>query len=268
MSKYKLIALDLDGTLNNDKREITPYTKEILIKAQTQGAIVVLASGRPLAGLSREAEILNLKQHHGLLLSYNGGKVVDITTDKVLYEKSIPNGIAKKLLRFLENYDVTPIVDDGKYVYTNTPNGFKMQYETSNNNLIIKEVENIADSVDFSPVKILISSPEEILKAVSDEIIDSFKEDISFIFSAPFYLEATAKGISKAESLKSICESLNIFPEEVIAFGDAENDISMLEFAGKGVAMGNSCQALKDVADEITLSNNEDGIAHILSRYF
>jgi hydroxymethylpyrimidine pyrophosphatase-like HAD family hydrolase len=76
------------------------------------------------------------------------------------------------------------------------------------------------------------------------------------------------KGISKAGSLQTICDILNIKREEVIAFGDAQNDISMIEFAGMGVAMGNACEELKAAADEITLSNNDDGIAHTLEKYY
>ena len=265
---YKLIALDLDGTLNNDQKVITPKTREALIKAQQQGAIVVLASGRPTSGLFGESQALDLEQYHGVLLSYNGGKVIDVTTQEVLLEKAIPCSLAKKLLRHLEAFDVTPIVDNGEFIYTNDPQGFNISYESEGNHLPLKIVENIADAIDFNPVKILIASPHEKLVPASQNIIEPFKQDLSFIFSAPFYLEATMKGIDKAKSLALICKKLNILPQEVMAFGDAQNDKSMLEFAGLGVAMANATDELKAIADEITLSNNEDGIAHTLAKYF
>lgn len=91
---------------------------------------------------------------------------------------------------------------------------------------------------------------------------------MSFVQSAPWFYEGTAKGVSKSASLGAACERLGIRPQEVMAFGDAQNDMSMLEFAGYGVAMGNACSELKAIADEITLSNNEDGIAAAISRHF
>lgn len=268
MTKFKLIALDLDGTLNNDQKVITPKTKEALIDVQKKGVTVVLASGRQYPGLARERKALELDNYHGLLLAYNGGKVVDASTDEVVYEKAIDRELAIELLRHLEQFPVTPIVDDGKDIYTNQPDGFKIDTEATNNNLGVKVVDNIADSIHFSPVKVLIAAPEEILRPLGETIMKPFEDRLDFIYSAPFYLEATMKGISKASSLKMICNKLNIKREEVMAFGDAENDMSMLQFAGHGVAMENACDSLKKVADEVTLSNNDDGIAHTIHKHF
>lgn len=266
--RYKMIALDLDGTLNNDQKVITQKTRDALIAVQKQGVIVVLASGRPTPGLKRESEALELKKYHGLLLSYNGGKVVDVTTKKVIYEKSVPKDLAVRFLKHLETFPINPIVDNGKDYYTTNKDSFMIEFECKLNNLGAKIVNNIADEVDFNPVKILVAAPNEVLVPVAEKIMEPFQEEMSFVFSSPFYLESTMKGINKARSLQTICDLLHIKPEEVMAFGDAQNDISMLEFAGMGVAMGNACDSVKAIANEITLSNNEDGIAHTLERYF
>lgn len=262
----KLIALDIDGTLYNDEKKITHKTRQALIDAQKNGHVAVLASGRPTPGLYLQSEELKLEKYHGLLLSYNGGKVTDITSNEVIYQKAIPNKTAKKLLKHLEKFDVNPIVDDGVYIYTNKPNGFKLDFESQQNRLEIKKVDNICNSVDFDPVKILIAAPNEILAPLIDEICKPFKDTLSFVMSAPFYLEATVKGVTKAHALKKISEKLNIDRSDVIAFGDAENDMSMIEYAGKGVAMGNACETLKEAADMVTLSNNDDGIAFALDK--
>ena len=266
--KYRLIALDLDGTLNNDKKIITRRTKEALIAVQKKGVIVVLASGRPITGLKRESEALQLEKYNGILLSYNGGKVVDANSKQVLYKKSLPNETAVKLLKHIEDFPVTPIVEDGKQYYTTSKDEFMIEFESNLNSLGVKEVDNVAAAVDFSPIKILIAAPNDVLVPSSKQIMEPFKSELSFVQSTPFYLEATMKGINKASSLQAVCDKMNISPEEVIAFGDEHNDIKMIEFAGLGVAMGNACQQLKAVADEITLSNNEDGIAHILEKYY
>lgn len=264
----KWIILDLDGTLNNDEKKITPKTQAALLAAQEQGAKVVLASGRPTSGFKREIEALQLNKHENYILSYNGGKIIHVTTGEVIYENAIPIPLAKELCRHLEQFDVTPIVDDGATIYTPTPDGFMIPYESKGNYLSIQKVDNIADAIDFSPVKVLIASPNEILVPLLDEISSPFKDRLNFTLSAPFYYEATMKGIDKASSLKKLCELLHIDTADMIAFGDAQNDLSMVQMAGYGVAMGNACDALKEVADEITLSNNEDGIAHTLAKFF
>lgn len=266
--RYKMIALDLDGTLNNDDKIITPKTKAALIEAQRKGVVVVLASGRPTPGLNRESDALELEKYKGLLLSYNGGRVVHAATKEVLYEKSMSQEIAVRLLKHLEDFPVNPIVDDGKHYYTTDPESFMIETECKLNNMGIKLVSNVADGIDFAPVKVLIAAPNETLVPASEKIMEPFLEELSFIQSSPYFLEATMKGINKASSLQTICKLLKIKPEEVMAFGDAQNDISMMEFAGLGVAMGNACDALKEVADEVTLSNNDDGIAYTLNKYF
>jgi hypothetical protein len=245
-----MIVLDVDGTLINDEKIITPKTKDALIAVQRQGVIVVLASGRPSPGLLGE------EKYHGLLLSYNGGKVIDATTQKVIYQKSIPRETATRLLKHLETFPVTPIMDDGKYIYTTDEDAYQIRYESQNNNLKIKIVNNLADDINFCPIKILIAAPNEVLLSASKKIMAPFENELSFTLSAPFYLKATMKGVSKASSLRIICNILNIKPEEVMAFGDAQNDIPI------------ACEELKAIADEVTLSNNEDGIAHTLKKYY
>lgn len=267
MQMKKWIILDLDGTLNNDEKKITPKTQAALLAAQEQGAKIVLASGRPTSGFKREIEALQLDKHENYILSYNGGKIINIKTNEVIYENAIPMPLAKEVCRHLEQFDVTPIVDDGATIYTTDPNGFMIPYESKGNYLAIQQVENIADAIDFSPVKILIASPNEILIPLLEDISAPFKEQLNFTLSAPFYYEATMSGIDKASSLKKLCALLSIDTKDMIAFGDAQNDASMVQLAGYGVAMGNACDALKEIADEITLSNNEDGIAHTLAKF-
>lgn len=264
---YKMIVLDIDGTLTNKEKEITPRTKTILKKAQEQGIILALASGRPIIGLRKFSHELELDSHHGLLLAYNGGRVIDAQTDQLLYEKLIPLDQATTLLKHFEQFPVTPMVTDDSYLYVSDINGYKVDYEKSINGLPVKEVSCLSETLNFSPVKVLLSAPNDILLSIMDEIRKPYEEEYSFIMSESFFLECNMKGISKGSSLARICHQMQIKPEEVIAFGDAPNDLSTIKFAGLGVAMGNACQELKDIANEITLTNNEDGVAVILEKY-
>lgn len=262
----KIIALDIDGTLYNDEKKITQKTKAALLQAQKNGHILVLASGRPTAGLKKIAKELAMDQYHGLLLAYNGGVVIDYASGEVLYKNTIPNALAKQFLHHLEKFPVNPIVDDGETIYTTDPESFMVSYERTSNHLEVKKVANLCNAIDFSPAKILIAAPEELLSEKIPFIKASFQDKLSFVLSAPFYLESTPVGINKADSMDKICTLLKIKASNIIAFGDAQNDIPMLAFAGTSVAMGNGCEALKRVADIVTTSNNEDGIALALEQ--
>lgn len=268
MSKFKLIALDLDGTLTNDEKKITEKTRAALIEAQKKGAIIVLASGRPTSGLLREAKFLEMEKYHGLLLAFNGAKVTDYTTNEVIFEQAIPEKDTHEVLKHLKKFDIDVMIDEGENMLIEDINGYKAEYESSNNNLILKQVDDLDKYITFSPNKILISAEAEYLNSVADEIKKPFEDRLAIYFSAPFYLEIMAKGIDKANSLNILCQKLGISKDEVIAFGDGQNDMSMIKFAGLGVAMANAGDEVKEAADEITLSNNEDGIAHTLEKYF
>ena len=262
--KYKLIAMDLDGTLNNDNKIITPRTRGKLIWVQKQGVRLALASARPSPGLFRERDLLDMQHHHGILMSYNGGRIVDAGTGEVLYETSMNIDEARAVLRCLERLPVTPILDDGKQFYVTDKNGYKVDYECRNNCMMCTEVENLASFLNFAPIKILMSANPADIGAIQRSISGFLPQTLTVVQTADFYLEIIPRSINKGQGIRDICRTLGLLPEEVIAFGDAPNDIPMLQAAGMGVAMDNAHEAVKAAADYITLSNNEDGIAAAL----
>ena len=264
--EYKLIAMDLDGTLNNDQKIITEKTKAALMAAQKRGIRLALASARPSPGLFKERDILRLQDHNGILMSYNGGRIVDAATGKVLFETSMDLAQTKQVLRRLEALPVTPILDDGVQFYVADKNGYKVDYECKNNNMTCTEVGNLADFLSFAPIKILMSVQPEELAEVQKQIADFLPETLTVVQTAAFYLEVIPKVINKGQGIRDICAVLGIDPSEVISFGDAANDIPMLREAGMGVAMGNAAEAVKAAANMVTLSNNDDGIAVALEK--
>ena len=263
---YKLIAMDLDGTLNNDQKIITEKTKAALMAAQQKGIRLALASARPSPGLFKERDILRLQDHKGILMSYNGGRIVDAQTGTVLFETSMDLEETKAVLRKLEALPVTPILDDGVQFYVTDQNGYKVDYECKNNNMVCSEVGNLADFLTFAPIKILMSVQPEELAQVQTQIAAFLPESLTVVQTAAFYLEVIPRVINKGQGIRDICKVLGIEPAEVVSFGDAANDIPMLEAAGMGVAMGNAQTAVKQAADMVTLSNNEDGIAAALEK--
>ena len=264
--KYRLIAMDLDGTLNNDEKKITPRTRDALMAAQAAGIRLALASARPSPGLYKERDVLRMQEHRGVLMSYNGGRIVDAATGETLFETSMPMEAAREVLRALEKLPVTPILDDGRQFYVTDREGYKVDYECRNNGMTCDEVPNLADFLHFAPVKILMSVDPEQIAAVQREIAALLPDDLTVVQTAAFYLEVIPRAINKGQGILDICRALQMQPEEVVAFGDAENDIPMLRAAGVGVAMGNADPAVKAAADMVTLSNNEDGIAYALAK--
>ena len=187
--KLKLIALDIDGTLTNDEKKITADTLSTLLKFQEQGIRVMLASARPVPGLYSAASELRLGDHHGILMAYNGGKVVDATDGQLLSQTHMDLNKTRELLLFLEALPVTVILDDGERFYVEDAHGYKVEYECWNNQMDCTEVDNLADFLDFSPVKLLLSvDPDEILN-IQDMIRSHLPDDLCVVRTAPFYLE-------------------------------------------------------------------------------
>ena len=264
--KYKLIAMDLDGTLNNDQKIITEKTRAALMKAQEMGIRLALASARPSPGLFRERDALRLQDHGGILMSYNGGRIVNAADNRVLFETAMDMEETREVLRELEKLPVTPILDDGVQFYVTDKGAYKVDYECANNRMECTEVENLADFLNFAPIKILMSVLPEEIKQVQAQIAAFLPESLTVVQTAAFYLEVIPRTINKGQGIRDICRTIGISEAEVVSFGDAENDIPMLRTAGVGIAMGNAKDDVKAAADMVTLSNNDDGIAYALQK--
>ena len=270
----KVIIMDVDGTLTNSKKVITPKTKEALMKAQEAGAILILASGRPTSGLRDLAKELEMDKHHGLLVAFNGSKVVDCETDEVLFNQTMTVEEGQAVLEHMKKFDVIPMIDKGDYMFVNDvfsgmlENSGKptniIQYESRGGKFKLCEMEDLAAFADYPLNKILTAGEPEYLQAHYKEMMAPFEGKLSCMFTAPVYFEFTAQGIDKAKALDTVLIPKGYKREEMVAFGDGQNDATLVKYAGTGVAMANAVQELKDVADAITLSNEEDGIADYL----
>lgn len=277
MSKIKVIIMDVDGTLTNSKKVITKKTKDALIKAQDNGALLILASGRPTSGLMDFAKELKMDENHGLLVSFNGSKVVDCETLEVLFNEAMSIEQGQAVLEHMKKFNIKPMIDKDDYMYVNDVFNNEIhyndtilniiQYESRGGKFKLCEKDDLAAFADYPLNKILTAGDPEYLQAHYKEMMEPFKNTLSCMFTAPFYFEFTAEGIDKAKALDTVLIPMGYKKEEMIAFGDGHNDASMVKYAGIGVAMANAVDDLKAIADEITLSNEEDGIAHILNEY-
>ncbi|WP_294373604.1 Cof-type HAD-IIB family hydrolase [uncultured Clostridium sp.] len=277
MADIKVIIMDIDGTLTNNKKIITEKTKNTLLKAQENGVLLILASGRPTSGLMYFAKELEMDKHHGLLVCFNGSKVIDCQTNKVLFNETMSVEEGQAVLEHMKKFQVKPMIDKGEYMYVNDVFDNEIhhknqviniiKYESRNGRFKLCEKDDLAAFADYPLNKILTAGEPEYLEEHYKEMMEPFKDSLSCMFTADFYFEFTAKGIDKAKALDTVLTPMGYKREEMIAFGDGHNDKSMIEYAGIGVAMANAVDALKNIADEITLSNEEDGIAFTLNKH-
>lgn len=273
----KAIVMDVDGTLTNDKKEITPKTREALLKAQKQGILLILASGRPTTGLVEMGKVLEMDKNNGLFISYNGSKVVNFQTGEELFNEPLKLEDAKAVLEHMKKFEIKPMIDKGDYMYVNDVYNCMIRfrgepfnvikYESRGGNYKLCEIDDLAAFVDYPLNKILTAGEPEYLQEHYIEMMEPFKDKLNCMFTGPFYFEFTAKDIDKAKALDTVLKPLDITADEVIAFGDGHNDISIIKYAGIGVAMENAVADLKEAADEITLSNEQDGIAESLLKH-
>lgn len=264
--KYKLIALDLDGTLKNSQNKTTPKTIQTLIQAQELGIKIVLASGRPTPGLRYEAKELQLDKYDGYLLSFNGARVSSVKTNQTIYEQTLSSDDAKSIYEHAKKFDLTCLIYEGDCILSENVDDEYVKAETFINDMQLTKVDCLKDYMNKPLQKVLLTGKPEYVASILDQFKAPYEDHLSIYRSAPFFIEVMAQGIDKAASIDRLAKSLGIKQEEVMAFGDGYNDLSMIEYAGCGVAMANAVDGVKERANMITLSNNEDGIAYALQQ--
>lgn len=262
--KYKAIALDLDGTLKSSDKKILTETKEILMRLAKEGVIIILASGRPTAGLFLEAKELGLDKTGGYLLSFNGARVVDYPKLNVIYQKTFTSDVATAIYDRAKEYNLAVMTYSDEAIITEDTEDCYVKEEATINHMPLKKVTSFKDSVGGPIHKVLLTAKPEYAAKVIDEFKQPYGDSLSIYRSAPFFIEVMAQNVDKAESLQRLLDALAITKEELIAFGDGYNDLSMIAFAGFGVAMDNAVEEVKQRADYITASNDENGIAKCL----
>lgn len=264
---YEILVLDIDGTLTNSEKIITERTKEALFALQERGHKVVLASGRPTPGIMPIAEQIRLKDFGGYILAYNGAKVLNCQTGEVIYQKSLPQesikeiyGAAKEFKTGLLSYDqdgiITPEAPD-EYI----------KIEAKINHLPVKQVDNFVEYINYPVNKCLMTADGLYLADVEVQMKKRFGNLLNIYRSEPFFLEIMPQSIDKAYSLGKLLETLGMTKDQMICCGDGYNDLSMIQYAGMGVAMANANEQVKEAADFITLSNDEDGVAHVIHKF-
>lgn len=257
----KLVAIDLDGTLLNQENQITDLNKEALKKLNQNGVKVVIATGRSL--ISAREIFLSL-DIDGYLITLNGALIKDGSSNRTIFSRKLPKDALIKTLEIGYQEEAT--------VFFNTEEkNYRIPY--TGNGEVVQEFQKMRGDVEeltFEKMReILENNTPRVLKAAfTSENRQQLrkiqgimnKSNYFPVFSDKHYIEMMDQGINKGTSLKRLCDYLNIQGNDVVAFGDQENDMQMIEFAGLGIAMENAADKLKNIADEIVGSNENSSV--------
>lgn len=255
----------MDDTLLTDDHKISALNKKVLLEAQAKGVYVVLASGRPTSAMTAYAKELELDLNDSYMISFNGAVISTVKDDLVLFEQCL----TPEQIHDLYDYSVkkkTHIITyiDGEIV-SETDSEY-IDIEKHITGLKHNKVPSFKEAVTKPAVKCILLEDPVYLKELEADLKESMPH-LSVAMSKPFFLEVAQNGIDKAASLKLLAEKLNIKQSEIIAVGNAGNDLTMIEYAGLGVWVDNVTPELRDRANVIVASNNNDGVAEVVQRY-
>lgn len=267
MGNYEIIVLDLDGTLTNRDKVITPKTKKALMEIQERGKKIVLASGRPTDGVMPLARELKLEKYGSYILSFNGGMITNCRTGEAVFSRLLPVEANAKIIGLAEEERVTILTYDGHTLITNDAESPYSKLENKINSMEVRQIDDLKSYVTYPVPKFLMMDDGDYLAMVEPRVKAAMGKNFSIYRSEPFFLEILPRGIDKAQSLARLLEILGLDKERMIACGDGYNDLTMIKFAGLGVAMENAVLPVRKAADYITMSNNDDGIAHVVEKF-
>ncbi|MDD7770885.1 Cof-type HAD-IIB family hydrolase [Suipraeoptans intestinalis] len=268
----QMIGLDLDGTLLNSQKQLTSLTADALKQAVDQGIRVVLATGRPLGGIPQE-----LKEFPGLqyAVTANGSRIVDLVSGNTLYEKLVEAKLAKRILKLFGTYDTLREVYFDGMGYAKKEDLERITHYMEDKPMaqyIVKTRQTVEDVETYleqqnrgvDKVQALFRSRED--KEEARRVLCGWQE-VEVTGSLSNNLEINARGVDKGQGLLWLANRLQIPVEALMVFGDGDNDRGMLRLAGMGVAMGNGLPEVKEEADYLAGSNDEDGIGKFLQQY-
>ena len=237
------------------------------MEMQKQGHTVVLASGRPTRGVDPIRKELELDRYDGYTLAFNGARITRCSTNEVIYQQTLPEEIVPELFAMAKQEGIGMMTYDEQGIIANRHEDEFMDIEAMINQVQIRHFDDPTAHLT-QPVNKCLGTAEPEMAAQAEKIYaEKFGDKLCISRSEPFFVEITPKGIDKAASLERFCKMTGNKREDMIACGDGFNDLSMIKYAGLGVAMENAQPVVKDAADYVTASNDEDGVAKVIHKF-
>lgn len=265
--KYNILALDLDGTLTNSKKEVSIQNIKYINYAIDAGVQIVLASGRPTLGIEHVAQTLGLDEKGGFILAYNGGQIIECRSHQLIVHKVIPYEYNHLICETARRFNVCALTYNDIGVISENDNDPYVIKEGYNNSIPVIKVDCLEKEIKAEVVKFMIVGEHTQLIKVKEYLSIEMKDKLNVFFSEPYFLEITPLGIEKSSSMKKLLDYLGYSRDQLIVCGDGLNDISMMKLAGFSVAMENAYEETKKYADYITASNENDGVAEAIDKF-
>lgn len=270
--KYKLLCTDMDGTLLNDKKEVSERTIKVIKEAHAKGAKIAICTGRPFTSANVYADLIGIKTP---VISANGAYIRDKDNDEIIYQSKLGIDNCKKILSILKKYEI-PVNFHGPDImlcdeFSYSAKIYMKLNESLPEDKRIKVIivddwkKALNDNIDSIVKCLAIDNDIKKIKSAKEEMIK--EKELETVSSYSNNFEVMCKGVSKGRAVEILSKYLGINQEEIICIGDNENDISMIRYAGLGVAMGNAEKLVKETADYITDTNDKDGVAKVIEKF-
>ncbi|MEW9094383.1 MAG: Cof-type HAD-IIB family hydrolase [Clostridiaceae bacterium] len=269
---YKLICIDMDGTLLNESNEVSERNLQAIKKATDNGVQVAITTGRVFVSANYYADIIGVKTP---IIASNGAYIRERGSDKVIYKGILGLENCQRVIEMVNKYQLYPHFNTYNTIYTEKLIYSSKYYSKANESLPKERRINIEVTPNW--YETFLNNSDEILKCIIvDDDMEKLKllkqelkkeKDLEVVSSFRNNVEVMRKGVSKGSAVEMLAKHYNIKMNEVMCIGDSENDLSMIKVVGLGVAMGNGDEIVKNHADYITNSNNEDGVAKAIEKF-
>ncbi len=265
----KIFFTDLDGTLLNDEKQITPGNRKAIERSLACGHKIVIATGRPLASALVQAERLELMGNGCYIIAFNGAQIYDCFRKETIFGKRMPLGLVDPIFKrahelglHVQTYTDTEVIAEEE----------RPELKDYSQKMLVnyRIVQKASEALPGDPYKILVVRGGEpgAAEQLQREVLQKYGDILDSFFSNDMYMEIVSAGISKGNAVRWMCENLNIPIENSVSAGDGPNDIDMIEAAYVGAAMSNSFPGVKEHADYVTSAdNNHDGAAEIINKF-
>ena len=267
--RFDLLVLDVDGTLHNSHREISDATKNALIEAQKRGKTIAIASGRSIAGIRQTASAISLEEYGGYVIAYNGTTVINCKTGECIYNQTLPADLIAPVYEEAAKLQVAIMAyrDSAKEIIVAGGVTDYVAADAAASCVTIRETDQFVKELSFPINKIFVSGEPDKMKEVERILQRKFGSVLNVFRSDPYYVELLPKYTDKGVAVDKLVKYMDITKERVMCVGDSNNDLPMLRYAGMGVAMGNASDRIKEQADYVTDSNDDDGIVKVIEKF-
>lgn len=261
----KLLALDLDGTVVSDLHKVSKAVEDAIKEALAKGVVVTIATGREWPATLKFAKCLGITAP---VICYQGALIQDLQNNRALKTQYIPDKLCRDIIKYARKNKLPMVLYTSDAHYTELPSPLiqKTLHTTDTSLAVVNNLLGVL-SKDTHPLKFLFIQDLSNIEKVSRQLAANFGDDFSIIRTHEIIVEAILPDVSKGHALKDLAKHLDIPLSQTMAIGDQENDVSMIENAGIGIAMGNAVKSAKAVADIIAPTVADDGVAWAIKKY-